>query len=72
MESNDRLKLQNDKEIEKLIPFEVGKFNNLLSYLEPIMFSEKVHKINRWSLKQERILVLTTKSIYLFRKKSRY
>ena len=25
MESNDRLNLQNDKEIEKLIPFEVGK-----------------------------------------------
>lgn len=25
MESNDRLKLQNDKEIEKLIPFEIGK-----------------------------------------------
>ena len=24
MESNDRLNLQNDKEIEKLIPFEIG------------------------------------------------
>ena len=31
MESNDRLKLQNDKEIEKLIPFEIG--NNLLTHL---------------------------------------
>lgn len=25
MESNDRLNLQNDKEIEKIIPFDVGK-----------------------------------------------
>ena len=25
MESNDRLNLQNDKEIEKIIPFEIGK-----------------------------------------------
>jgi hypothetical protein len=25
MESNDRLNLQNDKEIEKIIPFDLGK-----------------------------------------------
>ena len=25
MESNDQLNLQNDKEIEKLIPFDIGK-----------------------------------------------
>lgn len=25
MESNDRLNLQNDQEIEKIIPFDVGK-----------------------------------------------
>jgi hypothetical protein len=25
MESNDRLNLQNDKDVEKLIPFEIGK-----------------------------------------------
>lgn len=25
MESNDRLNLQNDKDIEKIIPFDVGK-----------------------------------------------
>lgn len=30
MESNDRLKLQNDKEIEKLIPFDVGKSSALV------------------------------------------
>lgn len=70
MESNDRLNLQNDKDIEKLIPFEIG--TQLIIYelnLEPILFSEKIYKINRWSLKQERVLVLTVKSVYIFRKK---
>ena len=38
---------------------------------EPILFSEKIFKINRWSLKQERILVLTVRSVYIFRKKCR-
>jgi len=28
-----------------------------------------VQKINRWNLKNERILILTTRSIFLFRKK---
>lgn len=78
METNDQLNLQNDKEIEKLIPFEVG--NNLLlinldltNYIiEPILFSSKIFKINRWSLKQERILVLTVRSVYVFRKKCTY
>ena len=37
--------------------------------IEPILFSEKIFKINRWSLKQERILILTVKSVYIFRKK---
>ena len=70
MESNDRLKLQNDKEIEKLIPFEIGrKLTFYITHIEPILFSEKIYKINRWSLKQERILVLTVKSVYVFRKK---
>lgn len=26
MESNDRLNLQDDKDIEKIIPFEIGKY----------------------------------------------
>jgi hypothetical protein len=69
MESNDRLNLQNDKEIEKLIPFEVGMVTSLTIFIEPILFSEKIFKINRWSLKQERILVLTVRSVYIFRKK---
>ena len=35
MESNDKLGLQNDKEIEKLIPFDVGM---LLSYsIKPLI-----------------------------------
>jgi hypothetical protein len=31
MESNDRLNLQDDKEIEKIIPFEIG-INFIFSY----------------------------------------
>lgn len=70
MESNDRLNLQNDKDIEKLIPFEIGTHLIIFELnLEPILFSEKIYKINRWSLKQERVLVLTVKSVYIFRKK---
>lgn len=41
----------------------------MLYNVEPILFSEKIYKINRWSLKQERVLVLTVKSVYIFRKK---
>lgn len=33
MESNDLLNLQNDKEIEKLIPFEIGNFIYLYAVL---------------------------------------
>ena len=33
MESNDRLNLQNDKDIEKLIPFDEGRLkSNIASY----------------------------------------
>lgn len=67
MESNDRMRFQNDKEIEKLIPFDQGRSSP--KFVEPILFSDKVSKVNRWNLKQERILVLTIKGIYLFRKK---
>lgn len=70
MESNDQLNLQNDKEIEKLIPFDIGKaLRRVKDLLEPILFSAKIFKINRWSLKQDRILVLTVRSVYVFRKK---
>ncbi len=37
--------------------------------IEPLLFSDVVQKINRWNLKNERILLLTTRNIYLFRKK---
>jgi hypothetical protein len=69
MESNDRMHFQNDKEIEKLIPFELGNYSLNLIIIEPILYSEKIQKVNRWNLKQERILVLTFRGIYLFRKK---
>jgi hypothetical protein len=71
VESNDRLKLQNDKDIEKLIPFDQGFYNSfsITFQLEPILFSEKMSKINRWNIRQERSLILTVLSIYVFRKK---
>lgn len=59
MESNDRLNLTDDSDFEKIIPFEK----------EPIMFSDKVFKLNRWGMKQERIIILTDVCIYLFRRK---
>lgn len=60
VESNDSLKIQNDKEIAKIIDFD----NELL------MFSDKFQKINRWNNRQERNIVLTTTTIYVFRKKA--
>ena len=70
MESNDRLNWGDESEIEKIIPLDRGINNFSLTYnLEPLLFSDVVQKINRWNLKNERILVLTTKYIYLFRKK---
>ena len=33
MESNDRLNLQNDKEIEKIIPFEMGNISPICLHL---------------------------------------
>ena len=46
MESNDRLNLQNDKDIEKIIPFDVGTDLPLrltpISLIEPLLFSDKV------------------------------
>jgi hypothetical protein len=35
------------------------------------MFSQEVFKLTRWNLKQDRQLVMTTESLYLFRKKSK-
>lgn len=32
MESNDRLNLQDDKDIEKIIPFEIGNLMFLLNF----------------------------------------
>jgi hypothetical protein len=68
MESNDRLNLQDDKDIEKIIPFEIG-IQIYLTLLEPLLFSDNVQKMNRYGFKNERVLILTTKNVYLFRKK---
>jgi len=71
METNDRLGLQNDKEIEKLVPFDKGN-HKLINLIEPMLFSDKILKINRWNLKQERGIILTVKNIYILRKKCKF
>ena len=71
MESNDRLNLQDDKDIEKIIPFEVGMHFYRSHILEPLLFSDNVQKMNRYGFKNERVLILTTRNVYLFRKKSK-
>ena len=37
---------------------------------EPVVFSDKVVKVNMWGLKQDRFLIVTTHNIYNFKKKS--
>ena len=58
METLDQLNIESDPEIMKCF----GKD-------EIVMFSEKINKVNRHGYKQERELVLTSKSLYVFKKK---
>lgn len=55
--------------LEGLKIFEDGNFFVLSYTLDPIMLVEKVHKVNRWSLKQDRILVISANALLLFSKK---
>ncbi len=59
MVNNDRLDLEKDKDIQKVIDLDV----------EPIIFSDYISKMTRWNTKTERILVLTTVNIYNFKGK---
>ena len=59
IEAKDHLKLRNDKDIIKLI----GN--------EKLLLSDKIIKINRYGLSQERNILVTDQSIYNLKKKSK-
>lgn len=55
----DYLNFANDKSLAKLI----GK--------EQLLFTDKINKINRYGLTQERNILITDKAIYNLKKKSK-
>ena len=55
----DYLKFAGEKSLEKLI----GK--------EQILFTDKINKINRYGLTQERNIMITNKAIYNLKKKGK-
>ena len=57
--SKDHLNYINDKEIKKII----GE--------DELLLSDKLVKINRFGLSQERIILVTNKNIYNLKKKSK-
>ena len=59
-EDSDYLGFANDKAIVKII-------NG-----EKILFSDKIIKINRYNMYQERIIVITDKAIYNIKKKCKF
>jgi hypothetical protein len=61
MEDRDHLNFRNDKEIIKLL----GKKS------ETLLLSRAVIKINRYGCSQDRNLLVTDKSIYNLKKKSK-
>ena len=58
--SKDHLNLRNDPEIKK----EIGN--------EELLLSDKLIKINRYGLSQERNIIITNQNIYNLKKKSKY
>jgi hypothetical protein len=58
IEIKDHLKFKNDKEIRAIIKDEV------------LLLSDKIMKINRYGLTQERNIVITNLNIYNLKKKS--
>ena len=57
-ENKDHLNFKNDKDILKLIGNEI------------LLLSDKIIKVNRYGMSQERNIVITNKSIYNLKKKS--
>ena len=60
LEDSDYLDFKSDKSVLKTV-------NN-----EKILFSDKIIKINRHNVSQERNIVITDKAIYNLKKKSKY
>lgn len=58
-ESLDYLGIQSDSDVMKIIGSD-----------EPIIYSERVNKINQYSFSQKRILVITSARLYNFKEKS--
>lgn len=58
-DSMDYLNIASDPLIQKIINSD-----------EPIIYSERVHKINQYSFSQKRIIVITSVRLYNFREKS--
>ena len=57
--TKDHLKFTNDKDIQKII----GN--------EKLLLSDKIIKVNRYGLSQERNIVITNQNIYNLKKKSK-
>ena len=57
--SKDHLNFRNDKDIKKIIKNEV------------LLFSDKIIKVNHYGFSQERNILITDKSIYNLKKKSK-
>ena len=55
----DYLKFESEKSLKKLIGEEV------------LLFTDKINKINRYGLTQERNILITDKAIYNLKKKSK-
>ena len=58
--SKDHLNFKNEKEIQKII----GN--------DELLLSDKIIKINRYGLSQERYILVTNQNIYNLKKKSKY
>ena len=56
----DYLKLANDSDLKKII----GN--------EELLFTDKINKINRYGLTQERNILITNQAIYNLKKKGNY
>ena len=59
MDTNDVLQVASNSDYSKIIHFDQ----------EPVLFSSVVKKVNTWSIKQDRVLILTYKYLYNFKKK---
>jgi hypothetical protein len=64
---NDYLLFAGEKEIRSIIKDGKNRKNNYFS--EVLLFSDKLIKINRYNMSQERNIVITNKGIYNLKKK---